>query len=63
MIIPINISSGTSSSYGSLPPQLAQFGTDELVLIEMQGTLEVEGNKAGQMVGKLSIDDKTVSKL
>ena len=61
MIIPLNISNDASSSNGLLPPQLAQFGTDELVLIEMQGTLEVDGDKAGQTVGKLTIDDKTVS--
>ncbi|KAH8100989.1 Ctf8-domain-containing protein [Cristinia sonorae] len=58
MIIPININA-SSSSTGPLPPQLAQFGTDELVLIEMQGTLEVEGSKAGQAVGKLTVDEKT----
>ncbi|TCD63337.1 hypothetical protein EIP91_005656 [Steccherinum ochraceum] len=61
MIIPINLLNRNSSSHGPLPPQLVQlqFGSDELVLIEMQGTLEADEDKAGQMVGKLTIDDKT----
>ena len=65
MIIPINLSdSGTSTSTAhSLPSQFAQFGTDEVVLIELQGALDVEGNKEGQVVGKLSIDDNTVRKV
>ena len=61
MIIPINLLNTSTVSSDSLPPQLAQFGTDELVLVEMQGSLEVEGSKAGQRIGKLTIDDKTVS--
>lgn len=56
MIIPINITQAGTSSLKNLPPQLAQFGTDELVLIELQGALEVEGDGQGQVVGKLSID-------
>jgi len=59
MIIPINVGSSSAISGASLPPQLAQFGTDELVLIEMQGTLESDNDKAGQTVGKLTIDEKT----
>ena len=60
MIIPINIAVSGSSSQ-PLPPQFAQFGTDELVLIEMQGKLEVEGDMNGQYVGKLTVDPGTVS--
>lgn len=60
MLIPITISQpGPSSSENLsslLPPQLAQFGTDELVLVELQGTLEPEGNSRGQVVGRLSVD-------
>ncbi|KZT01384.1 uncharacterized protein LAESUDRAFT_686700 [Laetiporus sulphureus 93-53] len=61
MIIPINISAPSSSSSSSqiFPPQLAQFGSDELVLIELQGSLEVKGDREGQVVGKLRIDDAT----
>ncbi|KAI0955683.1 hypothetical protein AcV7_006281 [Taiwanofungus camphoratus] len=61
MIIPVNLpDSGSSvSTSATLPPQLAQFGGDELVLIELQGSLEVEGDRRGQTVGKLRIDDAT----
>lgn len=44
----------------TFPPALAQFGSDEMVLIELQGSLEVEGNNVGQTVGKLSVDNTTV---
>ena len=63
MLVPINVSlSGPSSSQnGHLPPQLVQFGSDELLLIELQGNLEVEGNQNGQLVGKLRVDATSVS--
>lgn len=60
MMIPINVAvAGPSSQH--LLPQFAQFGTDELVLIEMQGALEVQGDCNGQVVGKLTVDNETVS--
>jgi len=60
MIIPINLATERhSSSRTTFPPQLAQFGSDEIVLIELQGTLEVDGDRAGQMVGKLVVDTAT----
>lgn len=60
MIIPIHIAaSSPSSSNKSLLPQLAQYGADELVLIELQGELEVEGDNAGQVVGKLTVDENS----
>ncbi|OBZ72710.1 Chromosome transmission fidelity protein 8 [Grifola frondosa] len=61
MLIPIHVESHDSSSKRSLPPQLAQFGADEIVLIELQGALEVEGDSRGQFVGKLRVDATTVS--
>ncbi|KAI0820692.1 Ctf8-domain-containing protein [Trametes gibbosa] len=61
MIIPINVNIPGPSSPTShrLPPQLVHFGSDEVVLIEMQGLLEVDGNKDGQLVGKLRVDPAT----
>ncbi|TFY54759.1 hypothetical protein EVG20_g9578 [Dentipellis fragilis] len=56
MIIPITLPSSDSAST-SLPPTLAQIGSSELVLIELQGSLEVEGDKHGKSVGKLTIPD------
>ncbi|KAI0046579.1 hypothetical protein FA95DRAFT_1356654 [Auriscalpium vulgare] len=55
MIIPITLPDASGSS--KLPPSLAQIGTSELVLIELQGTLEVEGDKRGQTVGTLTMSD------
>ncbi|TBU51931.1 Ctf8-domain-containing protein [Dichomitus squalens] len=61
MLIPINIDLPGPSTprRPNLPPQLIQFGTDELILIELQGSLEVEGNRDGQLVGKLRVDAVT----
>ena len=64
MIIPINLHlepSPSSSSTCTFPPALAQFGSEGLVLIELQGSLEVEGDNIGQTVGKLSAEASTVS--
>ena len=63
MIIPINLQpepSASSSSTCTFPPALAQFGSEGLVLIELQGSLEVEGDNIGQTVGKLSVEASTV---
>ena len=62
MLISINatLSGPSSSQPPRLLPQLVQFGTDELLLIELQGALEVEGNQAGQLVGKLRVDEESV---
>ena len=63
MLIPINIDLAGPAAPRSrqLPPSLVQFGTNELVLIELQGSLEVEGDRDGQLVGKLRVDTATVS--
>lgn len=58
MIIPITKSPNTNSQ--KLPPQLAKLGSDDIVLIEFQGALEVEGTPDNQLVGTLTIDPKTV---
>ncbi|KAG6865975.1 hypothetical protein C0991_009977 [Blastosporella zonata] len=46
-----------------LPPGLAKISHDEVVLIELQGALEVEGNhpseRDGKLVGKLTVDTVT----
>jgi chromosome transmission fidelity protein 8 len=58
MIVPVNIA--TSRTGLSFPPQLAKFGGEELVLIELQGTLEADRETAGQFVGKLDLDSDPV---
>lgn len=62
MLIPITIAH--SSSEPKLPPGLAKISHDEIVLIELQGTLEVESNhpkeRNGKPVGTLKIDEISV---
>ncbi|KAF9475116.1 hypothetical protein BDN70DRAFT_884130 [Pholiota conissans] len=58
MLIPITLA---SSSNPKLPSGLVKISHDEIVLIELQGSLEVELNdpreRDGKFVGKLKIDD------
>ncbi|KAJ6610699.1 Ctf8-domain-containing protein [Mycena sp. CBHHK59/15] len=62
MIIPVNFPL-PSSSNAKLPPALANISHDELVLIELQGALEVEctsdHERDGRLVGRLCIDAAT----
>lgn len=59
MIIPITLSTDTSNI--KLPTALAQISHDEIILIELQGALDVGNSQPaernGKFVGKLSIDD------
>lgn len=57
MIIPINIPSTSASTENKLPPQLAKIGTDEIVLIELQGSFEVEGDARGQVAANLRFEN------
>ncbi|KAI0067280.1 hypothetical protein BV25DRAFT_1819607 [Artomyces pyxidatus] len=58
MIISVHLPDiATASQPNPLPPTLAQIGSSELVLIELQGELDVEGNKHGQTVGTLTVDN------
>ena len=65
MIISINVAS--SSINNKLPPGLAKISHEEVVLVELQGSLEVEcthiSESDGKFVGKLKIDDAIVSQL
>ena len=62
MIIPVTLKP-PSDSGRKLPPQLASLGNGDLVLIELQGSLEVQGSTDSQFVGTLEIDPKTVCAL
>ncbi|TFK40200.1 Ctf8-domain-containing protein [Crucibulum laeve] len=59
MLVPISIPS--SSSNAKLPSALAKISHDEIVLIELQGALEVECNhpseRDGKLVGMLGIEE------
>ncbi|KAF8843785.1 hypothetical protein BDN67DRAFT_963970 [Paxillus ammoniavirescens] len=60
MIIPISVSPPNHFS-PKLHPSVAKLGHDELFLIELQGTLNVEGSKTtskdGQLIGKMNTAD------
>jgi chromosome transmission fidelity protein 8 len=57
MILPITHPSKSPPNGPALPPVLARLGSSELVLLELQGELDVSGDKHGQLVGRLTIDD------
>ncbi|KAH8831377.1 Ctf8-domain-containing protein [Flagelloscypha sp. PMI_526] len=62
MIIPITFDP-TMSSCPKLPPTLAKISDSEIVLIELQGYLEMNDQSVrerdGQLVGKLTVDAST----
>jgi len=62
MLIPITITS-SSPSNPKLPSGLAKISHNEIVLVELQGSLEVECNQPserdGKLVGQLKIDGST----
>ncbi|KAG1738358.1 Ctf8-domain-containing protein [Suillus paluster] len=60
--MPIDVSVSLSNAFNpKLPPCIAKLGHDELVLIELQGTLDIESSedttRDGQFVGKLNLKD------
>ncbi len=62
MLIPITFNA--SESLEKLPPSLAKISHDEVVLIELQGALEIDSSRPnerdGKLVGTLSIDKDLV---
>jgi hypothetical protein len=57
MIIPLNLKGDSNSSSFPLHTSLARLGSDDLVLIELQGSLESEGDRGGQSVGELDLSN------
>ncbi len=62
MLIPINVPqpSFSSASHAPLPPQLARLGSDEIVIVELQGALQVEGDQSGRSWGTLTMDPVSI---
>ncbi|KAF8623610.1 hypothetical protein AX17_007313 [Amanita inopinata Kibby_2008] len=60
MIIPITLAPSSTANQ-KLPPALAKVSHDEVVLIELQGSLHVEcgdaSDRNGQLVGNLQLDE------
>jgi len=67
MIIPLTLTlppkSSPNGAEPALPSALARLGSSEFFLLELQGELEVSGDKHGQLVGRLTIDDTNDSKV
>ena len=65
MIIPLTLprKSSSNGTEPALPSALAQLGSSEYFLLELQGELEVSGDKHGQLVGRLTIDDTNDGKV
>jgi chromosome transmission fidelity protein 8 len=65
MIIPLTLppKSSPNGAEPALPSALARLGSSEFFLLELQGELEVSGDKHGQLVGRLTIDDTNDSKV
>jgi chromosome transmission fidelity protein 8 len=63
MIIPIMMAPSPEGN-AKLPPSLAKISHDEVVLIELQGLLNVEckdaADRNGQLIGNLRIDETGV---
>lgn len=64
MIVPIRVNASFDANC-SLPPQLVKLGNHESMLIELQGSLEVESNEPrerdGQRIGRLRFDETSVN--
>ncbi|KAF8312535.1 hypothetical protein DL93DRAFT_2059925 [Clavulina sp. PMI_390] len=57
MIIPLNHPDPTQAKKPPLPPQLVKLtGSEDILLVELQGSLVTTGESAGQRVGILAID-------
>ncbi|KAL5526489.1 hypothetical protein ACEPAF_8213 [Sanghuangporus sanghuang] len=59
MIITINTPERSVKPLAKFSPQLAKLGSDELILIELQGSFHVEGDPSGQLAAQLSLDNET----
>jgi hypothetical protein len=65
MIVPLTLppKSSPNGTKPALPSALARLGSSEFFLLELQGELEVSGDKHGQLVGCLTIDDTNDGKV
>ena len=65
MIVPLTLPPKYSPNGTNLalPSALARLGSSEYFLLELQGELEVSGDKHGELVGRLTIDDTNDGKV
>lgn len=55
MQIRIRLPAEVGPSQHPLPPALAKIGASETVIIELQGSIELEGEKSGELIGNLDV--------
>ena len=55
MQIQIRLPAEVGPSQHPLPPSLAKIGENETVIIELQGSIEIEGDKSGELIGNLDV--------
>jgi chromosome transmission fidelity protein 8 len=55
MQIHIRLPAEVGPSQRPLPPALATIGANEAVIIELQGSIEIEGEKLGEFIGNLDV--------
>ena len=55
MQIQIRLPDEVGPSSDPLPPALAKISANETVIIELQGSIEMEGEKSGELIGNLDV--------
>ena len=55
MQIQIRLAAEVGPSSDPLPPALAKISANETVIIELQGSIEIEGEKSGEFIGNLDV--------
>lgn len=55
MQLQIRLPAEVGTSLDPLPPALAKINANETVIIELQGSIEIEGEKSGELIGNLDV--------
>src|SRR5258706_2796482 len=55
MQIQIRLPAEVGPSLDPLPPALAKISANETVIIELQGSIQIEGEKSGELIGNLDV--------
>ena len=55
MQIQIRLPAEVGPSPHPLPPALAKISANQTVIIELQGSIEIQGEKSGELIGNLDV--------
>ena len=55
MQIQIRLPAEVGPNSDPLPPALAKISANETVIIELQGTIDIEREKSGELIGNLDV--------